>query len=87
MRYDLSRGGDGLAVRTHSTLDLNAQVGSDGATWLHRGLVSRSRTPLIDAGFGRDVARAMERRKQALATWAMPLPCRTEEFTRPPICS
>ena len=66
MRYDLSRGGDGLAVRTLSTLDLQAQVGSDGATWLDRELVSRSRTPLAGAGFGRDVADAMERRKQAL---------------------
>ncbi len=67
MRYDLSRGGDGIAVRILSTLDLQAQLGSDGATWLDRELVSRSRTPLADAGFGRDVADAMERRKQALA--------------------
>ena len=66
MRYDLSRGGDGLAVRTLSTLDLQAQVGSDGATWLDRELVSPSRTPLAGAGFGRDVADAMEHRRQAL---------------------
>ena len=67
MRYDLNRGGDGIAVRTLSTLDLQAQIGSDGATWLDRELVSRSRAPLADAGFGRDVADAMERRKQTLA--------------------
>jgi hypothetical protein len=66
MRYDLSRGGDGLAVRSLSTLDLQAQVGSDGATWLDRELVSRSRTPLAGAGFGHDVADAMDRRKQTL---------------------
>ncbi len=66
MRYDLNRGGDGLAVQTLSTLDLQAQVGSDGATWLDRELVSRTRTPLADAGFGHDVADAMERRKQVL---------------------
>ena len=66
MRYDLSRGNDGLAVRILSTLDLNAQVSSDGATWLDRELISRSRTPLAGAGFGRDVADAMERRKQTL---------------------
>jgi len=66
MRYDLSRGSDGLAVRTLSTLDLQAQVGSDGATWLDRELVSRARTPHANAGFGRDVADAMERRKQTL---------------------
>ncbi|MGO9721671.1 MAG: DUF3363 domain-containing protein [Methylocella sp.] len=66
MHYDLSRGGDGLAVRILSTLDLQAQVGSDGATWLDRELVSRSRIPLTGAGFGREVRDAMERRKQAL---------------------
>jgi type IV secretory pathway VirD2 relaxase len=66
MRYDLSRGGDGLAIRILSTLDLQAQVGSDGAIWLDREMISRNRTPLAGAGFGRDVADAMERRKQAL---------------------
>jgi Protein of unknown function (DUF3363) len=66
MRYDLSRGGNGLAVRTLSTLDLTAQVGSDGATWLDRELVSRTRTSLAGAGFGRDVAAALKRRKQTL---------------------
>jgi type IV secretory pathway VirD2 relaxase len=66
MRYDLSRGDGGLAVRALSTLELNAQVSSDGATWLDRELVSRSRTPLVDSGFGLDVANALERRKQAL---------------------
>jgi hypothetical protein len=66
MRHDLSRGGDGVAVRTLSTLDLHAQVGSDGATWLDRELVSRILTPLAGATFSRDVANAMERRKQAL---------------------
>ena len=45
MRYDLSRGGDGLSVRILSTLDLEAQIGSDGATWLDRELTSPSRTP------------------------------------------
>jgi type IV secretory pathway VirD2 relaxase len=67
MRYDLSRGGDGLAVRVLSTLDLEAQIGSDGATWLDRELTSPSRTPIAQAGFGRDVANAMERRKHSLA--------------------
>ncbi|MGA3339908.1 MAG: DUF3363 domain-containing protein [Methylocella sp.] len=66
MRYDLSQGGRGLAVRTLSMLDLQAQVGSDGATWLDRELVSRNRTPLANAGLGRDVADALERRKQML---------------------
>ncbi|WP_292532635.1 DUF3363 domain-containing protein [Methylocystis sp.] len=67
MRYDLSRGGDGLSVRILSTLDLEAQIGSDGATWLDRELTSQSRAPLTQAGFGRDAANALERRKQTLA--------------------
>ncbi|KAF0135740.1 MAG: hypothetical protein FD148_538 [Methylocystaceae bacterium] len=66
MRYDLSRGGDGLSVRVLSTLDLEAQIGSDGATWLDRELTSPSRTPLSQAGFGREVTTALERRKQSL---------------------
>jgi len=66
MRYDLSRGGDGLSVRVLSTLDLEAQLASDGATWLDRELTSPSRTPLAQAGFGRDVADALERRKMTL---------------------
>jgi type IV secretory pathway VirD2 relaxase len=67
MRYDLSRGGDGLSVRVLSTFDLEAQIGSDGATWLDRELTSPCRTLLTQAGFGRDAANALERRKQTLA--------------------
>jgi hypothetical protein len=66
MRYDLSRGGDGLSVRILSTLDLESQISSDSATWLDRELTSPDRTPLVQAGFGRDAANAMERRKQTL---------------------
>jgi type IV secretory pathway VirD2 relaxase len=66
MAYDLSQGGEGLAVRTLSTLDLERQIGSDGATWLDRELASHTRTPLADAGFGQEVADAIERRKQSL---------------------
>ena len=64
--YDLNRGGDGLAVRVLSTLDLEAQIGSDGATWLDRELTAPPGTPIAQAGFGRDVTAAMERRKQTL---------------------
>jgi type IV secretory pathway VirD2 relaxase len=66
MRYDLSRGGDGLSARILSTLDLEAQIGNDGATWLDRELTSTSRTPMAQAGFGRDTASALERRKRTL---------------------
>lgn len=67
MVYDLSQGGgDGLSVRTLSTLDLDRQVGNDGATWLDQELASRNRTPLVAAGFGREVTDALERRRQNL---------------------
>ncbi|MDF2621191.1 MAG: hypothetical protein K0S00_3850 [Xanthobacteraceae bacterium] len=55
-----------FAVRTLSAFDLDQQVASDGATWLDRELASRQRTELSDAGFGRDVNDALERRRQSL---------------------
>jgi hypothetical protein len=61
-----SAGAATVTLRTLSTLGLQDQVSSDGATWLDRELVSRSRTPIAGAGFGRNVTDAMERRKQAL---------------------
>jgi hypothetical protein len=51
-----SRGGDSLRVRTLSTLDLEQQIRSDGATWLDRDLVSSDRIRLVKSGFGYDVA-------------------------------
>jgi hypothetical protein len=66
MAYDLSRGGDGLRVRTLSTLGLEQQIASDGATWLDRELVASARTPLVKTGFGGDVAVALERRAEKL---------------------
>jgi len=66
MRYDFGRSEDGVSVRILSTLDLDALVASDGATWLDRELSTPTPTPLAQAGFGRDVATALERRKMAL---------------------
>jgi type IV secretory pathway VirD2 relaxase len=66
MAHDLSQGGDGTRVRTLSTLDLEQQIGSDGATWLDRELVASTRTPLVKTGFGRDVAWALDRRAERL---------------------
>jgi hypothetical protein len=63
--YDAQRRGR-MAIRLLSALDLEAQIGADGATWLDRELVSPNRTPLIQAGFGADVSRALGRRKDAL---------------------
>jgi type IV secretory pathway VirD2 relaxase len=64
--YDLHRGGDGLRVRTLSTLNLEKQIGSDGATWLDRELIARERMAIVDSGFGRQVNNALSRRARRL---------------------
>jgi hypothetical protein len=56
MAHDLSQGGDSLRVRTLSTLDLEQQIGSDGATWLDRELVASTPMPLVKTGFGPDAS-------------------------------
>ena len=66
MAHDARGRGKDFAVRTLSTLDLERQIGSDGATWLDRELVSSSRTALASTGFGREVSVAMDRRRQSL---------------------
>jgi Protein of unknown function (DUF3363) len=66
MAYDLSRGGDGRRIRTFSSLDLDKQIGSDGATWLDRELVARDPEPLAKTGFGLEVALALDRRAERL---------------------
>lgn len=55
-----------VVVNTQSSLPLDRQVGSDGATWLDRQLVGGESHALRDAGFGRDVRDALERRRQWL---------------------
>jgi type IV secretory pathway VirD2 relaxase len=55
-----------VVVNTLSSLPLDRQVGSDGATWLDRQLVGGETHPLRDAGFGRDVREALKRRQQWL---------------------
>ncbi|MBG6116577.1 MULTISPECIES: relaxase/mobilization nuclease RlxS [unclassified Sphingobium] len=55
-----------VVVNTLSSLPLDRQVGSDGATWLDRQLVGAETCPLRDAGFGRDVREALDRRRQWL---------------------
>ena len=56
----------GFSDRILSALDLDRQVGSDGATWLDREMVSPSRATRAHTGFGWEVTGAMERRKQSL---------------------
>ena len=55
-----------MNLRVLSAYDLDRQVGSDGATWLDRELVSPNRTPLTQAGFGAEVSRALEQRRDSL---------------------
>ena len=55
-----------MNLRVLSTFDLERQINSDGATWLDRELVSPNRTQLTQAGFGSEVSRALERRKDSL---------------------
>ena len=66
MAYDARNRCRDFSVRVLSSLDLEAQVGSDGATWLDRELASANRTPLAGAGFGREVIAALDRRRQSL---------------------
>jgi type IV secretory pathway VirD2 relaxase len=63
--YDAQRRGR-MTIRLLSNLDLEAQIGADGATWLDRELASAKRVPLTEAGFGAEASRALERRKEAL---------------------
>jgi type IV secretory pathway VirD2 relaxase len=55
-----------VIVETLSLLPLEQQVGSDGATWLDRQLAGVNAEPLRDAGFGREVREALDRRRQWL---------------------
>jgi type IV secretory pathway VirD2 relaxase len=65
MAYDTAQSRR-MNLRVLSAYDLDRQIGSDGATWLDRELVSANRTPLTQAGFGSEVSRALERRKDSL---------------------
>jgi type IV secretory pathway VirD2 relaxase len=64
--YDRARGGMTVRMSVLSATGLEQQIGHDGATWLDHELVSPQRTVLVDGGFGRDVATALDRRRQWL---------------------
>jgi type IV secretory pathway VirD2 relaxase len=64
--YDLSQGGDGLRIQTLSAISLDQQIASDGATWLDRQIIADDRSEIRDAGFGREVNKAITRRAQRL---------------------
>ena len=55
-----------VIVDTLSTIPLDRQVGTDGATWLDRELIADRPEPLRDAGFGREARDALARRRQWL---------------------
>ena len=56
-----------LSLATRSDLSLEAQVSSDGATWLDRNLVAREPPSMAQGGFGAEVREALERRTEHLA--------------------
>ncbi len=63
--YEAARGRNNQ-LRILCAYDLDRQVTSDGATWLDRQLLSRSRGALATGGFGAEVRQALERRTDEL---------------------
>lgn len=53
-----------LVLATRSDLDLGAQAGAPGATWLDHRLVERQPMPLAMGGFGGEVREAMKARTE-----------------------
>ncbi|EMF5543641.1 DUF3363 domain-containing protein, partial [Salmonella enterica] len=47
-----------------SPVDLNKQIGSDGATWLDRRLIHGETADLAPTGFGQQVREAMDQRRE-----------------------
>ncbi|CAN7757366.1 DUF3363 domain-containing protein [Mesorhizobium sp. LjNodule214] len=64
--YDARSRGKGFSIRMLSTLDLDAQIGSDGATWLDRELTAKNPVPVARSGFGLDVDNALDKRATQL---------------------
>ncbi|MHB2166508.1 DUF3363 domain-containing protein [Alsobacter sp. R-9] len=61
--YDAGRNRQ-ASVRVLSVLDLEKQIGADGATWLDRRLVVPDASDLASAGFGQQVREAMDQRRE-----------------------
>jgi hypothetical protein len=55
-----------LVVEVHSAVGLDRQIGADAATWLDRQLVDRHRVETAPMGFGHQVEKALERRRETL---------------------
>jgi type IV secretory pathway VirD2 relaxase len=67
-RFKDRQGREGEVLAVRSDLDVRAQVGAQGATWLDRQLVSREPSTVVEAGFGRDVRHALEDRAEHLVS-------------------
>lgn len=52
------------SVRVLSAVNLENQIGSDGATWLDQRLVSTEASDLAPAGFGQQVRDALDQRRE-----------------------
>ncbi|WP_444551293.1 DUF3363 domain-containing protein [Brucella anthropi] len=61
--YDAGRDRQ-ASVRVLSPVDLQRQIGSDGATWLDRRLIHGETADLASAGFGQQVRAAMDQRRE-----------------------
>ena len=55
-----------VALAVRSDLDLGAQVGATGATWLDRQAIAREPIALSDSGFGAEVRQALDERVEHL---------------------
>lgn len=66
LAHDRKGHGLGARMELHSPIGLDRQVTHDGATWLDKELMRQGSPDLRETGFGLEMKRAMERRKQVL---------------------
>lgn len=64
--YEDAQGARRVALAVRSDLDLGAQVGATGATWLDRQATARDPIALSDSGFGAEVCQALDERAEHL---------------------
>jgi len=64
--YEDAQGARRVALAVRSDLDLGAQVGASGATWLDRQAIAHDPIALSDSGFGAEVRQALDERAEHL---------------------
>lgn len=64
--YEDAQGQRRVALAVRSDLDLDAQVGASGATWLDRQAIASDPIALSDSGFGAEVRQALDERAEHL---------------------